>query len=333
MSVSTIGSQLSNLYLLGLLRQKLNNTQAQISTGKKGTMLSDLGGSGASNALSYRNSQSMVQSYIGNLNTVKSRVSVMDQSMTSIASSARDTLSTLRSQLQSGKPLDDITRNDAATNLQSILSKLNVKLDGRYLFAGSDVGNAPMGDQTALQTNVASAVSSFMAAPSLTQADVTNGLQAINGTSLGFSNSSLAADPVTVRADDGRELDYTVKASNSGFSDVVRGMTLVANLPKPTNAAETQKYWTMVNSAMDLIDKGSRQIDTNQAILGGTAKQMTNLLADHEDTSLTMDNYIGSVEDIDMADASSRLQQLSAQLQISYQVTASLKNLSLVNFL
>jgi flagellar hook-associated protein 3 FlgL len=333
MSVSTIGSQLSNLYMLGLLRQKLNNTQAQVSSGKKGTMLSDLGGSGTSSALGYRNSQSMIESYINNLNTVKVRVSTMDKAMGNVAASARDTLTALRSQLQNGTPLDDITRNDAMENLQSVLAKLNIKVDGRYMFAGSDVGNAPLANDAALKTNVTNAISSLMSGGSFTKDDVVNSLTAITGTDLGFSSTSLAADNITVRSDDGRDLDYTVMAHNSGFRDILRGLTLVANLPKPTTDAETEKYWTLVNGAMDLLDRGAKQVDTAQAVLGGTTKQITTLLADHEDMSLTMDNYIGSVEDIDYADASTRLQQLQAQLQISYQVTASLKDLSLVNFL
>ena len=172
-----------------------------------------------------------------------------------------------------------------------------------------------------------------MAGGNFTADDVVNSMTSITGTNLGFSNSSLAADPLTVRADDGREIDYTVSAHDSGFRDVIRGLSLISNLPTPTNDAETSKYWTLVNGAIDLLDRGSRAVDTQQAILGGTSKQITNLLADHQDMSLTMENYIGSVEDVDIADASTRLQQLQAQLQISYQVTASLKDLSLVNFL
>ena len=136
-----------------------------------------------------------------------------------------------------------------------------------------------------------------------------------------------------IRADDGRDIDYTVKAYNSGFSDVVRGLTLVSNLPAPTNDAEREKYWTLVSGAIDLLDRGAKQIDTDQGALGSRANTINNLISSHEDMSLTMENYIGSVEDVDIAEASTRLQQLQAQLQISYNVIASLKDLSLVNFL
>ncbi len=332
MPVSNIGSQLSNLYLLGLLRQKLNTTQGQISSGKKGTMLSDLGGAATSSTLSYRNSKSVLDSYVSNLNVVKTRVSTMDKAMASVASSARDTLAVLRSQLQSGKPLDDITRDDAASNLQSVIGKLNVKLDGRYLLAGSDIENPPFADPAALQTSMSSMVTVLMSG-SPTKDSVVSDVTGITGTNLGYSNTGLAADNVSVRADDGRSIDYTVKSNDSGFRDIMRGLALVANLPKPTTDAENAKYWTLVNGAIDLLDRGAKAVDTSQAVLGGTTKQITNLLADHQDMSLTMENYIGSVEDVDIAEASSRLQQLQAQLQISYQVTASLKDLSLVNYL
>lgn len=332
MSSSSIGSQLSNLYLLGLLRQKLNDTQAQISTGKKGNMLADLGGSGASSAISFRNSMSKISSYTSNLNTVKTRISTMDKAMQSVADTARDTLSMLRSQLQNQTPLDDITRNDAAENLRAVISRMNVTVDGRYLFAGSDIQNAPLSDESALQGNVSSAISSLMSG-SPSKDDVVNAMKGITGADLGYSSGSLAADPVTVRADDNREIDYTVMAHNSGFRDILRGLALVSNLPTPTTPEETEKYWSMVNGAIDLLDQGAKGVDNAQGVLGSRGRAVTDLLAEHEDMSLTMENYIGSVEDIDIADASTRLQQLSAQLQISYQVTASLKDLSLINFI
>ena len=332
MSVSTVGSQLSNLYLLGTLRQQLNNVQAQISTGKKGTMLSDLGGASTSSALSLRNSQNLMKGYISNLNTVKTRISVMNQAMGNITETARDTLSMLRSQLQNFEPLDGIMRDNAQTNLQNVIAKLNTKLGDRYLFSGSDVNNAPLADPNALKNSTVGAINTLMLTP-FDKDDVLGGMGAINGTALGYDNGTLNSDNLTFRADDGRDIDYTVKASEGGFADILRGLSVVANLPTPTTDAEKEQYWTLVNGAIDMLDRGTRHVDSEQAILGSRTKSITTLLSDHEDNSLTLENFIGGVEDVDMADATMRLQQLQAQLQISYNITASLRNLSLVNYL
>jgi flagellar hook-associated protein 3 FlgL len=333
MGVSTIGSQLNNLFLLQSLRQQLNNTQMQISTGKKGNMLSDLGGAGASSALSYRNSQSMLDGYMANLNVVKGRVSVMDKALANVADTARDTLTTLRTQLQSGQPFDAIMRDDANNALQNVMNKMNIKLDGRYLFSGSDVENPPHNNATALTSSVAGTITTLMGGGSFDKNDVLGDMRGITGNALGFSTSSLVSESISFRADDGRDIDYTVHAHQEGFNDILRGLATVANLPTPTNDLEKEQYWTLVNSAIDLLDQGAKAVDTYQGNLGSRSRIITDLLADHEDNSLTLKNFIGSIEDIDMADAATRLQQLQAQLQISYNVTASLKDLSLVNFL
>jgi flagellar hook-associated protein 3 FlgL len=333
MSVSSIGSHQSNLFILQMLRQEMNLTQERISTGKKGSMLSDLGGANATHVMSYRNTQTLMNGYISNLNTVKSRVSVMDKAMGNMAESARDVLSTLRKQVQTNDTNIELLRADAQSALDSVLNKLNVRLGDRYLFAGSDITNAPFGSTSDLAGNISAEIAALMGGGSFDKDDVVNAMRGVNGTALGFSNTSLAADKVTFRADDGRDLDYTVMAHRAGFSDVLRGLSIIANLPTPTNDAETQQYWTLVNGAMDLLDQGSRQVDHYQGTLGSTARSVTELLSAHEDNRLTMENFIGSVEDIDTAEAATKLELLKAQLQISYSVTASLNQLSLANYI
>lgn len=332
MTISTLGSQLSNIHLLGMLRQKLNTVQAQASSGKKGFMLSDLGGSGSVSALGYRNGMNMVGTYIANLNVVKTRVTTMDKAMQNVADSARDTLTTLRKQIQSNEPFNDMNKAESAEGLRNILAKLNIKLNDRYLFSGSDIENPPMSDPSALNSNISSTISTLMAGTP-TKDDVIAALRGVAGNDLGFSTGSLSSDAVTFRADDGRDIDYTVRAHNDGFSDILRGMAVISNMPTPTTDAEKEKYWTVVNAAMDLLDQGARTIDSTQGKLGNQSKTITNLIATHEDMRLTMETYIGSVEDVDIADASTRLQQLQAQLQISYNITSSMKDLSLVNFI
>jgi flagellar hook-associated protein 3 FlgL len=332
MSVSTIGSSQNNLFILQMLRQEMNLTQERISTGKKGSMLSDLGGTGAKHALSYRNTQAMVNGYITNLNTVKSRLTVMDNAMNNVADSARDVLTTLRKQIQTADTHEGLLRADAQTALENVLTKLNVRLGDRYLFSGSDINNSPFASASDLSGNVSAEIANLMSG-SFDKDDVVNALRGLNGTDLGFSASSLAADKVTFRADDGRDLDYTVMAHRAGFSDVLRGLSVIANLPTPTNAAEAEQYWTLVNGAMDLLDQGARQIDNYQGTLGSTTRTVSDLLTAHEDNRLTMENLIGNVEDIDTAEAATKLELLKAQLQISYSITASLNQLSLANYI
>jgi flagellar hook-associated protein 3 FlgL len=53
----------------------------------------------------------------------------------------------------------------------------------------------------------------------------------------------------------------------------------------------------------------------------------------HEDTMVLLKTRLGDVEDVDMADAITRLQASETQLETSYRVTAMLRNVNLASYL
>jgi flagellar hook-associated protein 3 FlgL len=53
----------------------------------------------------------------------------------------------------------------------------------------------------------------------------------------------------------------------------------------------------------------------------------------HEATLTVVKSQIDDIESVDLADASAKITQLRTQLQASFELTAQLKSLSLVNFL
>jgi flagellar hook-associated protein 3 FlgL len=330
--VSDISTQLATQYLLRVLRSDVNDTQRQINTGKKSTNVSGLGTLGASNAISFRNKANLLNAYTDNLNQASAKFKVMDSAMGTIADSARDIMTMLRTQMQDTVPQATIIRDNADTKLQNIYEKFNVQLNGRFLFSGDDIFNTPLSNTATLNANATAEMAGWLTGPTTT-ASVVADARAITGTALGFSASALAAGNISFRADDNTDIDYTVLANQPGFSDVLRGMAIIANLPAPTNATEQDNYWDVINAAIQLLDEGSKAIDGYQGELGNKAKLVDSLLSQHRETDTTFQEFIGTVEDADIADATIRFQSLQTQLQASYNVIAQLKDLSLINFL
>src|SRR6201999_369020 len=62
---------------------------------------------------------------------------------------------------------------------------------------------------------------------------------------------------------------------------------------------------------------GSDQMTALDARLGVIQKNLDDTTAQHEKTGTTLDKFIGSVEDTDVADALTRLDSLQAQLEAS----------------
>lgn len=329
--VSNLGSILSQQFLLKSMRTALDDTQRQISTGKISTSISGMGTLGASKAISFRNKTNVLDRYTENINGSKARMIITDEAMGSIAESARTVSATLRSQLQGAEPKATILSDEARMELESVIAKLNEQVNGQYVFAGDDLYNAPYANQATLDANMAADVAVWLTGT--TPATVVSDARTTTGTGLGLGAGVLSASNVTFMADDNTNIDYTVFAHQDGFADVLRGLSIIANLPQPTTAAEQTNYWNIVNGALELLDEGATAVDTYQGVLGNKARLADDLLVEHSETKATYEEFIGSVEDADMAEASTRLQALQTQMEMSYSVISILKDLSLINYI
>lgn len=329
--ITSLGNLLSQQFMLRSLRDQVDDTQRQITTGKTSSSIAGLGADGASQAISFRNKTNLLDTYTNNINGQKAKLTVMDAAIGSVASTARDMLATLRSQLQQTTPQATIISDEAKTSIADIQAKLNEQVNGQYVFSGDDLNNAPFNNATTLNANFSALVGTWLTGT--TPATVVANSQAQTGLNLGYSSTLLTSGPVSFKADDNTNIDITQLANQPGFADVMRGMAIISNLPQPTTALEQTNYWNIVNGAISLLDSGAQALDTAQGLLGNKTKLANNLLQEHSDTKANFEIYTGNVEDVDMATASTKFQALQNQMQLSYSVISMLKDLNLVNFL
>lgn len=332
MAITNIGNQLSQQFMLKALREQVTEANRHATTGKKSTTIAGMGASGASQSISLRNQFAMFDTYTGNLNTAKSRFQMMDHAFLSITESTRDMSSSLRALVQGSDVHANLMSDKAKSLLDSVYDKMNIQFNGRFLFSGDDIYSPAVNDRAALDASMSTLVAGWMSGTP-TADSVALDARGVVGTDLGISNEAINAGNVSMRVDDKNDIDFTVKANQSGFSDVLRGLSIISNLPQPTTPAEEANYWSIVNGALKLMDDGAKAIDTTQGLMGTRAKLVDTLISQHRDTQATYEQFIGDVEDVDMADASVRLQNLTTQLQSSLTVMAQTRNLSLVNYL
>ncbi len=180
---------------------------------------------------------------------------------------------------------------------------------------------------------------------------------ATGDTVLGFSNALTTgtAGKTTVRVTDVSEFDYTTLANKTPMKEIVRLLGVLQSLPPvdyapgalndPTAttiagdtspyppAAKQESFFAVLNDITVSLNKaldGMDQVEFNLA-------QVQAQIATVKDTQVEQINaykdIIGDVEDVDVTEASARLLQIQTQLQASFQVTALMSQLSLVNFL
>lgn len=330
--VSDIGTQLSREFLLRALRQDVTKLERQASTGKKSETVAGLGTQGASNAIGYRNRINMNNSFTENLEAAKVQFTVMDRAMENMTDMARDIITTLREQLQGTVPQATIIANEARVKMETIIRSLNDQVNGRYVFAGDNVYDEPVSDVATLEANMSAQVAGWLAgAP--TAASVIADAQTVVGTGLGYNPNLLTAGTVSFRGDVGFDVTYTTTGNLPGFADILRGAAIIANLPQPTTAAEQANYWTITRGVIDMVDAAAKEIDIYQGMLGVQASTIDDLIVRHEENTATYQEFVGSVEDADLADVSIRIQAIRTQLEASYNIVALVRNLSLVNYI
>ncbi len=333
MSISTIGSLLSQQYFLRTLRTDLNAYQEQIATGKKSSTFSGLTATETVNSMTFRQNLREMDNYIQNINVALTRTSVMNESMIDITDYARDVTTQLRAQMQDTEPNAQVLVDSAATALDQVKQRMNAKLGDRYLFSGTDIDNAPLvAGGTNLDTNFSAMIAGWLSG-GVTADQVVIDARTVSDEQLDISAGVLSAGAITVPTDSDVNIDYSVYAHNDGFQDVLRGLAIISNLQQPTTPAEQENFWNIINGAIELIDNGTASIDQEIAVLGNKSRIMEETKAEHTDFQGTLEAFIGEEEDVDMAEASMYFQQIQTQLEASYTVTAQVRQLSLVFYL
>ncbi|MDB5365682.1 MAG: flagellar hook-associated protein FlgL [Rhodospirillales bacterium] len=344
--------------ILTQVRKDLLTTQAQISSAKRASLFNDLGGVDSLRSLSLRSDRSKIDAYKDNITSVQTRVTVMDSALVELSHSATDLASQMQLPVQNtnSAPAGLAGFNAVAQKqLETQFDRMNTRVDGRYVFSGGLTQTAPI-DTTQMPTfltSVQTAMTTYNASPQAA-ADLNTLETTVRGaipwtTPPGFAGFNAATNKVQAQVDDQTSVDYTVKATDNGFADMVVGYAITAQLQYGQAGQTDQGFWNVYNRQMQLMrgtnkdaagvprspsaPGGADQLTSLDAKLGVLQKSLDSTNTNHDKTAVTLETFIGQVEDTDVADALTRLDSLQAQLTASYKIIAQFKDLNLVNYL
>jgi flagellar hook-associated protein 3 FlgL len=354
-------------------QQRLQELSDQIATGKKGSRFGDFGPSDSRISLDLRPTLDRFEVYTRNMNLSKGRTDIMETVLKRVSDIAKDLRDTLTSVQGTGRPPMAPIKEKALKALQEVADLLNTEVDGRYVFAGAESQTKPVtaAGVTALLTSFGAATfpGDYTNATALIadytnislRRDTTTGT--IAPTELANPTASLYATAVVatpandiavnLRIDDRMDKQiygvpgYTGDVVNTSqnqdlradafqFREIIRGLAMIATIgeyPKTGTTAEQQGFDQLVASAKSALQSGKARLDDQIGILGNTSKAIDDTRIRLDQTSLYLKQVLGKAEDVDVADAISKLQLMQTQLQASYRVTARLQDLSLVKFL
>lgn len=331
--VSFLGSTQANIARLKDMNATLTDLQRQIASTKKHDTLAGFGVD-ATNIQRNRTDLGRVQSYLDNISGLTSRITQMNTAM----ESARDAVTQM---------IDGITTavRDSAADIPSlkviaqnaldfVQDLVNLKVDGRYLFAGSDSSSAPFTDENILNNNFQQQVSDWLTGVNTT-AQLTANVEAYGTADLGMNPGLSASGPVTMRIGESTEMDYTVRADVDGFQDIIKALGFMANMqaPGPGDIPTQAELDDVIQGIMNMARAGVEKLDAAATRVGGNFNLLNAVEANHESDLAMLQKLVGKMENADTTDVVTQIQALQTQLQASYQVSSIVNQLSLVNYI
>jgi flagellin-like hook-associated protein FlgL len=394
--VSTLGQVLNQIQGINDQRSLLDTLSTQLNTGKKTQEFSGLRNDVLTSKKSRANFASL-ETYKNNILNGDRRiklalVSVEEiQGQTKTLSSAlvglsqesvhqkgdevfyddplTPTIENTRVGMTSAEPDDDFKGlQDLASNLYEIIVDLLNSKDGeKYIFSGADSLTRPVTDTGAIDSAVShligqwksGAISNDELIADITNGDTTNNPDALSDNLVGFSSALSAGNSgnLTIRASQSVEIDYTVRANEDPFRDILAGLAFlksadlgpiadtyippnsypgvpdVQGAPGTTLDEMKENFFAVFNAVQTQVESAINGIDNTRFRLEAGRARINDLLDAHKETQNFLQTTIDEIENVNLDEVAVKISTLQIRLEASYAVTAQTQSLSLVNFI
>lgn len=164
--------------------------------------------------------------------------------------------------------------------------------------------------------------------PALAYEPGMNGVGTLYSSTLRYANA-----PMVARVDDNLDVTYGVRADASYFRNIIQGLAMVANLERPDDPEIRSRYYDALHSARDMLQAGSKDLNTAVASVGAVRRNLDQLEVKHKAVLGIVNTNVGEIEDADIATVVTRLNLAETQLQAGYRTIASLNKTSILDYL
>ena len=279
--------------------------------------------------------------------TASTRLSATATALDTLRTTATTFLSTLTSALSSGGSTTALA-SAANGNLSALSSALNSSVSGDYIFGGINTGPAPIAPyastppspakqavDTAFQTTFGTSQKSSGA----TSIDAA-GMQEFLDTSFAalFSNSaytgtwSSASDQTTTSTiGPGQVVATSVSANAEPFRQLAQAYTMVTEFAGQNLSAGATT--SVLRSAMALVTSAMTGLTSLQAGVGITQSAIASSNSSMAAQITLLSNESSTLNGVDPYALTTKVSSLQTQIQASYELTAKLQQMSLVNYL
>ncbi len=302
--VSSFGQQ--QLLIRSIIdnQTQLFESQRQVSTGKKADDFKGLAGE-TGTILGARSFKSRIETYQQTIATIRGKLDANDVQIGGVLDGMEDLKENIQTVLANGQArgFEELLEQ----TFRFTVNSLNTNFDGTYLFSGAETGTQPVNVST---------LADLSAAP--TTADV-------------FDNAAIAFE---ARIADGVNLEFGLLASDlaTGIFDELRALYDQHQLT-PFEGEIDQTQFNFLQASLQTLTTAIDNLRQDHVSNGLSFERLEVVDQQHVDSVLFLETFIADLEDVNIAEAVTRLNNDQIALEASYQAISSLNQLTLLRFL
>ncbi len=304
--VSSFGQQQQLIRNLSQNQSRVFEDQRQITTGKRSDDFAGLAGD-TNTILGARSFRSRVETYERSISDIRGKLDANDVQLGGILDSSRELRQTLLLAISNNRA--EGVPELLEESFSFITSALNANLGGVFLFSGAKTGTKPV--------NVTE-LADLAALPSVADA---------------FDNSDIA---FKARIADDVELDFGLLANEVAepLFQVMKEIHDFHNGPSGPLVGElTPTQFDFLKSKLADMESAITKVQQFQTSNGLAFQRLDIVERQHADTNVFLETFIADLEDVDIAEAITNLNNDQLALEASYQALATLTSLSLLRFI
>jgi flagellar hook-associated protein 3 FlgL len=288
-------------------QQRLADRQIQISTFQKSQDYAGISDN-SSRLVTLEASRTRINKFMSEHTFVQLRMDTMLNSIDALKNTLNDVRKLLREALDDGTIPKGIDKDDFAnTKMAEIEDFLNVRVNGRYLFAGSKTETKPVQPGNLDTAPTFDASNKTTAEPSFYyQGDDTT---------------------LKARIDEGVEIKYGVTAADSGFEKLIRAVRIL----KSVDVGDAN-YIAKYQDALDLVISAEERFQALELGVGIKIQQLDSTHRKLDDTRNFLSGIIGDIESVDTFTAIAEITQDQTMLEASYATLIRMSKLTLTSF-
>ena len=344
--VSTLG--VSNATRLSLVKaqDQLAKASQEMSSGRH----ADVGlaiGARSGQAVELRQELARIETVLDTNGLVSSRLDTMQAALGNVQGTAEDFLGVLIA-VRENASAADVVAPQADLNLKSLVGTLNANLNGQYLFAGIDTDTPPMADYSGPPASPAKAAvdAAFLGFFGFDQDDpAVAGITAAQmATFVDTQLAPLFADPqwgavwssasdenLSSRISGAEVIDTSANANEQPFRDLTQAYAMLVGLGGENLAQPA--YRELVDRAIGLVGGAMQDVTTVQARLGVAQNRVSDATDRMSAQRDILTRQVGDLENVDSYEAATRVNALMSQVEVSYALTARIREMSLLRYL